>query len=112
MTGRARSGSAEGVAVPLAKKLETLDLQVYSANWCPDCRRLDRWLDESGLEVPKVDIEREPGAAERLEAETGKRGIPYFLVNGTAWVRGYHKEVPGHFDPDLLVRELLETAAR
>jgi glutaredoxin len=112
MTGCAASSSAEGVAVPLAKKLETLDLQIYSANWCPDCRRLDRWLAEAGLEIPKVDIEAEPGAAERLEAETGRRGIPYFLVNGNAWVRGYHKERPGGFDPAVLVQELLETAAR
>lgn len=94
----------------LPEELQDLDLVVYSATWCPDCRRLDRWLAEAGLELPKVDIETVPGAAERLEAETGKRGIPYLLVNGRTWVRGYHRELPGRFDPEVLIRELLEAA--
>ncbi len=93
-----------------ASRLSGLDLQIYSATWCGDCRRLDSWLAEQGLQFPKVDIEKEEGAAERLEAGTGKRGIPYFLVNGKRWVRGYHKELPQRLDTDLLVREILEAA--
>ncbi len=92
------------------KELATLDLQVYSAPWCPDCRRLDRWLEAEGLELPRVDIEAVPGAAEKLEAETGRRGIPYLLVNGKAWVRGYHRELPGRFSPELLLQDLLAAA--
>jgi len=91
------------VAVP--KELRTLDLQVFSAEWCPDCRRLDRWLAAEGLDLPKVDIERVPGAAERLERETGKRGIPYLLVHGEAGVRGYHRSPPGRHDPEPRGRE-------
>ena len=90
--------------------LQGLDLQVFSASWCGDCRRLDRWLAEHGVGHTKVDIETTPGAAERLERETGKRAIPFILVNGSRWVRGYHRELPGRFDPDLLVKELLEAA--
>lgn len=93
-----------------AAQLAGLDLQVYSATWCGDCRRLDHWLAEKGLQFPKVDIETENGAAERLEAGTGKRGIPYFLVNGKRWVRGYHKELPQRLDTALLIRELLAAA--
>lgn len=95
----------------LPQELLELDLEVYTAAWCPDCRRLDRWLAGEGLELPRVDIEEVAGAAERLEAETGKRGIPYLRVNGRAWVRGYHRELPGRFDPGVLVEELLEAAA-
>ena len=91
-------------------QLAGLDLQIYSSAWCGDCRRLDRWLAEQGLQFPKVDIEKEEDAADRLEAATGKRGIPYFLVNGKRWVRGYHKELPQRLDTDLLVREILEAA--
>ena len=96
--------------MPNPAQLETLDLKVFSATWCPDCRRLERWLAESGVKHTKVDIETEPGAAERLEAETGKRAIPFILVNDHAWVRGYHRELPQRLDPDLLVRELLAAA--
>lgn len=91
--------------------LEGLELAVYSATWCPDCRRLEAWLAEHRVAHTKVDIEAVPGAAEKLEAETGKRAIPFVLVNGGCRVRGYHKELPQRLDGDLLVEELL-TAAR
>lgn len=87
--------------------IRTLDLQVFSAPWCPDCRRLERWLAENDVPHATVDIEADPGAAERLERETGKRAIPFLLVNGTAWVRGYHRELPQRLDPALLVQEIL-----
>ncbi len=92
------------------KQLEGLDVQVYSAAWCSDCRRLDRWMAEQGLEFPKVDIDADPEAAERLERETGKQAIPFLLVNGRDWVRGYHKELPQRLDGTLLTMELLKAA--
>lgn len=93
-----------------ASQLSGLDLQIYSASWCGDCRRLERWFAEEGLQFPKVDIELVEGAAERLEAATGRRGIPYILVNGKRWVRGYHKELPQRLDTALLIKEILEAA--
>jgi mycoredoxin len=87
--------------------LKGLDLAVYGAAWCPDCRRLETWLAEHDIAHTKVDIEAVPGAAEKLEAETGKRAIPFVLVGGRRWVRGYHKELPQRLDGDLLVEELL-----
>lgn len=91
-------------------ELEGSDLAVYTADWCGDCRRLKRWLDEAGVSYRAVDIEAEPGAADRLERETGKRAIPFVLVNGGTWVRGYHADRPGRFDPRLLVDELRAAA--
>ena len=91
-------------------QLNELNLQVFSATWCGDCRRLESWLTANGVAFTKVDIEHEPGAAERLEAETGKRAIPFLLVNGKTWVRGYHRELPQRLDPQLLIRELLAAA--
>lgn len=96
--------------MPATQQLENVDLQVYSATWCPDCRRLEKWLADNGVAHTKIDIEAVPGAAERLEAETGKKAIPFILVNNRAWVRGYHRELPQRLDPDLLVREILAAA--
>jgi glutaredoxin len=98
--------------MPAPSQLEALDLQVFTAEWCPDCRRLERWLTANGVAHTKVDIEAVPGAAERLEAETGKKAIPFILVNGKTWVRGYHRELPQRLDPDMLAQELLAAAGR
>jgi glutaredoxin len=98
--------------MPANTQLENMQLQVFSAEWCPDCRRLEGWLAANGVAHSKVDIETVPGAAERLEAETGKKAIPFILVDGKTWVRGYHRELPQRFDPELLVRELLAAAGR
>jgi glutaredoxin len=86
--------------------LDGHDLAVYSTQWCPDCTRLKRWLASTGVKYREVDIENEDGAAEKLETETGKRAIPFILIDGATWVRGYHKEVSSRFDPKLLVSEL------
>jgi len=93
--------------MPDPSSLKSLDLQVFTATWCPDCRRLEGWLEKAGVAHTQVDIEAVAGAAERLEAETGKKAIPFILVNGTRWVRGYHRELPQRFDPALLIEELL-----
>lgn len=81
-------------------------IEVYTATWCPDCRRLDRWLEINQVPHSKVDIDKTDGAAEELEESTGKRGVPYIKIDGAKWVRGYHKELATRFDPALLVREL------
>jgi glutaredoxin len=91
-----------------SQALLNANLQVYTANWCPDCRVLDRWLAANGVPHTKVDIETAEGAAEKLERETGKRAIPFILVNGKRWVRGYHKELPSRFSAETLVNDLME----
>lgn len=96
--------------MPSPADLQGIDLQVYTATWCPDCRRLDRWLAEHGVAHTKVDLEQVPGAAAFLEAETGKQAIPFLRINGRRWVRGYHKELPTRFDPTILLAEILEAA--
>lgn len=82
------------------------DVAVYSATWCPDCRRLEELLSREGVRHRKVDIESDAAAAERLVRETGKRAIPFLLVDERKWVRGYHKELPARLDAALLAREL------
>ena len=53
-----------------------------------------------------VNISNVDGAAERLERDTGKRGIPFVLVNDKTWVRGYHLDQPGRLNAEVFAREL------
>jgi glutaredoxin len=89
--------------------LEGHDLAVYTAAWCPDCTRLKRLLEREKITHRVVDVENDPKAADKLVRETGKRAIPYILVDGTTWVRGYHKELPGRLELGLLLRELVDS---
>lgn len=88
------------------EKLAGHDLAVYTADWCPDCTRLKGLLEREKIAVRRVDVENDAAAATKLVKETGKRAIPYILVDGKAWVRGYHKELPERLNLDLLLQEL------
>lgn len=82
------------------------ELAVYSSHSCPDCTRLDRWLAARAVKHQKVYIDDDAAAAEKLENETGKQAVPFILVDGRAWVRGYHREERSRFSEGVLVSEL------
>lgn len=98
----------EDLMARLRERLNGASLHVYVSTFCFDCRRLKGLLDEHEIEYETVNISSVPGAAERLERETGKRGVPFVLVNDTRWVRGYHLDQPGRLNPDVFAAELSE----
>jgi mycoredoxin len=70
----------------LSKKL--MNLTVYSAAWCPDCREAKRFLAKHNIPYKDIDIENTPGAVEEIVKHTGKRAIPQFVIDGE-WVQPY-----------------------
>ena len=65
-----------------------MELLVYTAFWCPDCRTAKRFLAEHNVPFKEIDIESTPGAAEEVVRRTGKRAIPQFVIGGQ-WVQPY-----------------------
>lgn len=65
-----------------------MQLTVYTAFWCPDCREAKRFLDRNHIPFTEVDIESTPGAAEEVVRHTGKRAIPQFVLDGE-WIQPY-----------------------
>jgi mycoredoxin len=65
-----------------------MELLVYSAAWCPDCRTAKRFLDMNNIAYTDIDIEKNPAAAEEVIRHTGKRAIPQFVIDGR-WVQPY-----------------------
>jgi len=65
-----------------------MELIVYSAYWCPDCRVAKQFLKEHKISFQDIDIEMTPGAAEEVIRRTGKRAIPQFVIDGE-WVQPY-----------------------
>ena len=48
-----------------------MDLTVYSAAWCRDCRVAKRFLDQHNIAYKDIDIENTPGAADEVLANVG-----------------------------------------
>lgn len=65
-----------------------MELLLYTANWCPDCREAKRFLDKHKIAYKEVNIETTPGAAQEVIQHTGKRAIPQFVIDGE-WVQPY-----------------------
>jgi mycoredoxin len=65
-----------------------MEITVYSAPWCPDCRVAKRFLQRHNLAFTDIDIESTPGAAEEVIKQTGKRAIPQFVIDGE-WIQPY-----------------------
>lgn len=65
-----------------------MDLIVYSAVWCPDCREAKRFLAKHNIPYKEIDVLTMPGAIEEIVKRTGKRAIPQFVIDGE-WVQPY-----------------------
>ena len=65
-----------------------MELLVYSASWCRDCREAKRFLTAHAIPFKEIDIENTPGAANEVIAQTGKRAIPQFVLDGK-WIQPY-----------------------
>jgi thioredoxin reductase (NADPH) len=59
-------------------------VQMFGADWCPDCRRAKRFLRDSGINFQYIDVESHDWATEKVEQiNNGKRIIPTILIDGT-----------------------------
>jgi glutaredoxin len=48
-----------------------MDLTVYSASWCRDCREAKKFLAKHNIPFREIDIENTPGAADEVLANVG-----------------------------------------
>jgi glutaredoxin-like YruB-family protein len=65
----------------MAKKVK-----VYSAVWCPWCKKAKEWLAANKVPFVEVDVEKDPKAAEEMVKKTGQTGIPVIEIDGEAIV--------------------------
>jgi mycoredoxin len=65
-----------------------MNVQVYTAAWCRDCRAAKRFLDENGIPYTEIDIEADPSASDEVLRHVGKRAIPQIVIDGE-WFQPY-----------------------
>lgn len=67
---------------------------MYSADWCGDCRRSKRLLDELGVEYTIIDVDADLSAADKvIEINGGTKSIPVIVFSD-----GTHLTEPSDID--------------
>ncbi len=55
-------------------------IRMYSTNWCGDCRRSKRFLQEHRIPFEEINIEHDPKAAEIvIKLNRGARSVPTII---------------------------------
>lgn len=54
-------------------------ITMYGAEWCGDCRRSKKLLDELGADYDYVDLETDASAADKARAISGRTNIPVIV---------------------------------
>lgn len=58
-----------------------IEIKLYGADWCPDCRRAKSYLKENNIEYTFVDVDLDKEATQKVEAiNDGKRIIPTIVI--------------------------------
>ena len=79
----------------------TSEITMYGAEWCSDCRRSKKLLDEKGVAYEYIDLEAVPEAAEAALAISGRTNIPVIVFSD-----GTHQVEPSNADLEAKLAEL------
>lgn len=59
-----------------------VDITMYGADWCGDCRRSKRLLEELDVQVTHIDVESDETAAAKVqEINGGAKSIPVIVFS-------------------------------
>ena len=76
----------------MSEELDTVT--VFGAEWCGDCRRTSRQLNELGVSYTYIDVDADESGRERALAIAGRQNIPVVLfADGTFLVEPSNPEL-------------------
>ena len=75
--------------------MEHSEISVYGADWCGDCRRAKKFMDDNGVSYRWIDVENDQSAIELvLKLNGGKRIIPTIVFeDGSVLVEPTNSEL-------------------
>jgi mycoredoxin len=76
-------------------------IRVFGADWCRDCRRTTKQLNDLGVPYDYVDLEADIAAAEVAREISGRTSIPVVV-----YPDGTHHVEPSNADVATKLREL------
>ena len=63
-----------------------IEITLYGADWCPDCRRAKAYLKENNVNYTYIDVDLDKEATAKVEAiNSGKRIIPTIIIEGKSY---------------------------
>jgi glutaredoxin len=65
-----------------------MNVQVYTAAWCRDCRAAKQFLKDHGIVYTEINIDDDPAASNEVMRQVGKRAIPQLVIDGE-WFQPY-----------------------
>ena len=65
-----------------------MQVTIYSAAWCRDCRAAKQFLETHGIAYAEINIDLDDAAAELVIRNVGKRAIPQLVIDGE-WFQPY-----------------------
>jgi mycoredoxin len=65
-----------------------MDVRMYTASWCRDCRAAKQFLDANGIEYTEINVDDDPAASDEVVRRVGKRAIPQMVIDGE-WFQPY-----------------------
>lgn len=76
-------------------------ITMFGAEWCGDCRRTKKQLDELGVDYQYVDLMLDPKAADVAREISGRTSIPVVVYPDAS-----HHVEPSNADVESKLREL------
>ena len=76
-------------------------ITMFGAEWCGDCRRTKKQLDELGVDYQYVDLMLDPKAADVAREISGRTNIPVVVYPDAS-----HHVEPSNADVESKLREL------
>ena len=76
-------------------------LTLFGADWCMDCRRTKKQLDQLGVAYAYVDLLADPNAADVAREISGRTSIPVVVYPDAS-----HHVEPSNSDVEAKLREL------
>ncbi|MFD5213684.1 glutaredoxin family protein [Microbacterium sp. NPDC058345] len=76
-------------------------ITMFGADWCIDCRRTKKQLDELGIDYTYIDLIDDPAAADVAKEISGRTNIPVVVYPDAS-----HHVEPSNADVESKLREL------
>ena len=67
------------------------EVEIYITDWCPYCVKAIRFLKAHGIDYVVYDIEKDREAAQRKKELSGRKGVPFAIINGKK-IHGFSEE--------------------